>query len=152
MKLWPSGTCLLVAALLLAGGAAATERRYVGARACASCHEEEYRNFTTYAKKSHSFEAIEKMRSGLTAAEVRECYGCHTTGYGKSGGFESPETTPELKIAGCEVCHGPGSAHVESGALSDIDARPSRQLCESCHTASRVQAFNYRPLVYGGAH
>jgi hypothetical protein len=119
---------------------------------CASCHEEEYRNFTTYAKKSHSFQAVQKMAAGLSATELRDCYGCHTTGYGKPGGFESPQTTPDLAYAGCEVCHGPGSVHAESGSKADIDACPSRELCDTCHTSARVAAFNYRPLRYGGAH
>jgi hypothetical protein len=153
MKPWLSAVCLLAAVLLLsAGAAAAAEKHYVGSRVCGSCHAEEYRNFTAYAKKSHSFKAVEKMAPWLTATEINDCYGCHTTGYGRPGGFQSPETTPELKDAGCEVCHGPGSAHVESGDPSELQLRPSIKLCESCHTSTRVQAFNYRPLIHGGAH
>jgi hypothetical protein len=150
---WPGRCCLLLSILLLAGGAAlAAERLYVGSRTCGSCHEEEYRNYTTYAKKSHSFEAIRKMAEGLTPAEIKECYGCHTTGYGKPGGFQTVEATPELQNAGCEVCHGPGSVHAETGSPADINRHPSLETCNTCHTSSRVAAFNYRPLVYGGAH
>src|SRR4030042_5842574 len=81
---------------------------YVGSDACKDCHEKEYNSFMTYAKKSKSFESIERVRKGLTEEEIKGCYFCHTTGYGKPGGFVSPEKTPHLKNAGCEVCHGPG--------------------------------------------
>lgn len=138
--------------ILMSGGAWAAERRYVGSEACSSCHADEYKSFCTYAKKSHSFASVEKLKRGLTPAELNGCYGCHTTGYGKPGGFESLEKTPELKNAGCEVCHGPGSVHAQSGNRSDIDRKPDRRLCESCHTSSRVQAFNYKPVMHGGAH
>jgi hypothetical protein len=153
MKLWPSGIWVLVATMLLTlWGVAAAERTYVGSRTCASCHEQEYKNYSTYAKKSHSFNAVEKMAAGLTAAELRDCYTCHTTGYGKPGGFVSKEATPELRDAGCEVCHGPGSAHAESGAAADIDRHPTMETCQTCHTTSRVAAFSFRPLIFGGAH
>lgn len=153
MNLGPTGIWLLALGLLLTvGGAAVAEKTYVGSQTCASCHEQEYKNYSTYAKKSHSYRAVEKMAAGLTATELRDCYSCHTTGYGKPGGFVSKEATPELKDAGCEVCHGPGSLHAQSGAATDIDRRPSPEVCESCHTSSRVAAFNYRPLLYGGAH
>lgn len=145
--------CLFLFALVLAAvSAQAADKRYIGSSACGSCHQKEYNNFTTYAKKAHSWRSVEKMAPGLSGAELQECYTCHTTGYGKAGGFVSKEQTPELRDAGCEVCHGPGSAHAESGSKADIDAHPTGQICESCHTSSRVQAFNYRPLIYGGAH
>jgi hypothetical protein len=151
MKLWLLGLFLL-AAVLLAGEAAAADAHYVGSGTCSSCHSEEYKNFSTYAKKSHSYEHLKKLAGGLTQSELQDCYHCHTTGYGKPGGFESVEKTPELQNAGCEVCHGPGSAHAGSGKKADINGHPTRQVCDTCHTSSRVQAFNYRPLVYGGAH
>src|SRR4030042_5696348 len=70
---------------------------YVGSDACKDCHEKEYNSFMTYAKKSKSFESIERVRKGLTEEEIKGCYFCHTTGYGKPGGFVSPEKTPHLK-------------------------------------------------------
>ena len=84
---------------------------YVGSDVCKACHEKEYNSFMTYAKKSKSFNSIERVRKGLTVEEIKGCYYCHTTGYGKPGGFISPEKTPHLKNAGCEVCHGPGEFH-----------------------------------------
>ena len=125
---------------------------YVGSRVCAECHEEEYNNFVTYSKKARSWKHIQRLASKLTAEELRGCYECHTTGYGK-GGFVSYEKTPQLSDVGCETCHGPGKKHVESGGESDlIKGKISQNECSSCHNARRVKAFNFKPLIYGGVH
>ena len=133
---------------------AAHAATYVGSKMCAECHEEEYESYAKYAKKARSFMAIEKMRDHLSTEEVRNCYGCHTTGYGKPGGFEDESKTPDLKNVGCEVCHGPGSDHVESEDIEDIwaEADEIKKVCSSCHTTERVEAFNFKPLLHGGAH
>ncbi len=125
---------------------------YLGSLACQPCHADEYRRFITYAKKSHSFESIERLRHGLTAKEIEGCYRCHTTGYGKRGGFVSLAATPQLKDAGCEVCHGPGSNHAATGDPSAIKSQLDKEDCEACHTSDRVAAFRFKPLIHGGAH
>ncbi|MBI5188332.1 MAG: cytochrome c family protein [Nitrospirae bacterium] len=126
--------------------------RYVGSLACKGCHEKEYNNFMKYAKKSRSFESIERVKMGLTEEEIKKCYPCHTTGHGRAGGFESPEKTPHLKNAGCEVCHGPGSAHIRTKNRHDIKGHLSMEDCMGCHTEERVKAFRFKPMIYGGAH
>ena len=126
--------------------------RYVGSDACKSCHENEYKNFITYAKKATSFRSIERVRKGLTEEEIKGCYTCHTTGYGKPGGFISAEKTPYLKNAGCEVCHGPGEFHVSTGSPQHIKRKMKIEDCEVCHTSERVRAFRYKPMIHGGAH
>jgi hypothetical protein len=125
---------------------------YTGSAACKKCHEKAYASFMAYSKKSRSFESIEKLKKGLTAEEIKKCYGCHTTGYGKPGGFISPQKTPHLKNAGCEVCHGPGAMHARTQNPRDIKAHPTMHDCEACHTSERVRAFRYKPLIHGGAH
>ena len=127
-------------------------KTYVGSKACAECHEKEYQNWSKYAKKAHSYEAIQKMRHDLTAEEMSRCYGCHTTGYGTPSGFKDAQSTPDLKEVGCEACHGPGSGHVESNDPSDIKSKLSMKDCERCHTTERVNAFYFKPLVHAGAH
>jgi len=126
--------------------------RYVGSSACKACHAKEYKAFTSYAKKNSSFQSIIRLRKELTEEELRDCYFCHTTGYGKPGGFISEEATPHLKNAGCEVCHGPGELHVKTQAPEDIKGNLTEQDCEVCHTSERVKAFRYKPLIRGGAH
>jgi len=126
--------------------------KYVGSFTCKNCHEKEFKSFINYAKKSKSFESIERVKKGLTADEVKGCYFCHTTGYGKPGGFVSIEKTPELKNAGCEVCHGPGELHVKTKDPRYINRKMIMKDCESCHISERVRAFRYKPLIHGGAH
>ncbi len=125
---------------------------YVGSDTCKRCHEKEYESFTKYAKKSRSFESIERLRKGLTEEEIKGCYACHTTGHGKPGGFVSVEKTPHLKNAGCEVCHGPGSVHVRTMNPKYIKRKMTMKDCEECHISERVRAFRYKPLIHGGAH
>ncbi len=128
------------------------ENRYVGSDACKGCHEKEYESFMTYARKSRSFESIERLEKSLTEEELKGCYSCHTTGYGKPRGFISPEKTPHLKIAGCEVCHGPGELHVKTMNPSNIKRSMTLKDCEVCHIEERVKAFRYKPMIHGGAH
>jgi len=146
------GAVLAVLWLALGVGAQQEQASYVGSAVCGECHEEQYENFTKYAKKSHSDHSIKIMASDLTQQEVQECYSCHTTGYGRPGGFVSFEQTPELAHAGCEVCHGPGSEHAEQGDPALIKRKLTMDDCTSCHNEERVGAFNFKPLIYGGAH
>lgn len=125
---------------------------YVGSQACKPCHETEYAVFVAYAKKSRSYQSIERLQKGLTEDDLKKCYACHTTGYGQPGGFVSLEKTPHLKNAGCEVCHGPGSIHIQERSLKSIIAEPTLQLCNTCHTSERVKAFRFNPLIHGGGH
>lgn len=150
--LWLATAAAVVVVWAPVGLAGQQGARYVGSAACKACHEEEYNNFVRYSRKAHSFESVLRLRRGLNEAELRNCYRCHTTGYGKPGGFVSPEKTPQLKNAGCEVCHGPGSKHVETQDPADIKGDLSMDDCTGCHNAERVRAFKFRPLIYGGAH
>jgi hypothetical protein len=128
------------------------DKRYIGSQACRDCHEQEYDSYDRYAKKRHSWEHISAMRKGLTEPEFKTCFGCHTTGYGKPSGFVSAERTPNLKNVGCEACHGPGSVHAESEDPADIKGSLTIKDCTGCHNEERVAAFNFTPLIHGGAH
>lgn len=125
---------------------------YVGSRSCEPCHREEYTSFIRYAKKSNSYQSIERLEKGLSPDDLKRCFGCHTTGYGRPGGFISIEETPELRNAGCEVCHGPGGEHVQTTDPGAIKRQLSRADCEVCHISERVRAFRYKPLIHGGGH
>ncbi len=153
LPLWLFCCLLFCLPALAAGGKdVKTTPRYVGSRSCRPCHPREYTSFIRYAKKSTSYRSIERLQKGLTPEDIRKCYGCHTTGYGKPGGFVSVDKTPELKNAGCEVCHGPGGRHIRTGSPGDIKRKPTRKDCEVCHTSERVRAFRYRPMIHGGGH
>lgn len=131
---------------------AAGESAYVGSKACAQCHEKEFSSFKKYSKKAHSWDSVAIMRPKLKERELRQCYECHTTGYGRAGGFTSLEATPDLAEVGCETCHGPGGAHAASGERKDITRRPDTQSCTACHNKERVEDFRFKPLIYSGAH
>lgn len=131
---------------------AAENATYTGSQSCKPCHEEQFDSFMAHTEKADSYQSVAIMRKGLTDSEYRECLECHTTGYGKPGGFVSVEATPHLKNAGCEVCHGPGSVHVETEDPEDIQGELTISDCKSCHAPDRVAAFNFKPLIYGGAH
>lgn len=146
------GLALWLALAGLGTGRAGAAASYVGSKACAECHEEQFDRFQKYAKKAHSFESVKVLKKGLTEAEFRGCLECHTTGYGQPGGFVSEGQTPEMANAGCEVCHGPGAAHRESQDPKDIKRKLTAKDCERCHNSERVGAFRYRPLLFGGAH
>lgn len=92
------------------------------------------------------------MKKGLTEDEIKGCYACHTIGYGKPGGFTSAEKTPELKNAGCEACHGPGSLHVKTEDPAHIIRNVTIDICKECHIQERVQAFRYKPIIFAGSH
>lgn len=126
---------------------------YVGSTACRDCHTKEYESYATYSKKAHSSQSIKIMAKKLTPEELRGCFACHTTGYGQPGGFESFEKTPDLANAGCEVCHGPGDAHIASGGdPAFIKSKLAMSECERCHNPERVRNFNFKPMLFAGAH
>lgn len=147
------GAILLLGVLcLLWPHSALAENSYVGAEACKDCHEENYERFMKHSKKAHTDRSVKIMASDLSPRELTQCYECHTTGYGKPGGFVSYEETPTMAIAGCEVCHGPGKNHVESGDPDDIKGKLTMADCETCHNEERVKTFDFKPLLFGGAH
>jgi hypothetical protein len=149
-----AGVLLSAGAMVLPGPVQAAST-YVGTATCAGCHDKEYTNFSKYAKKAHSDRSIKIMAKKLSPEELKECYACHTTGYGQPGGFVSFEKTPDLAHAGCEVCHGPGSAHVDAAGKKDLikgKGRMNVKECEKCHNSERVSNFRFKPMLFGGAH
>ncbi|PIP47149.1 MAG: cytochrome C [Deltaproteobacteria bacterium CG23_combo_of_CG06-09_8_20_14_all_51_20] len=137
-----------------AAGGEAQERNvlYVGSEACKECHDAQFKSFMANSKKAGSFANILRMQKKLSDSEFRDCFKCHTTGYGEPGGFRSAEKTPHLKNPGCEVCHGAGSIHAESGDPSDLKVKVSLKVCNRCHNSERVAAFGFKPILYSGGH
>ena len=146
---------LLAALTLLAAWgppAEASAPRYVGSAVCAGCHPGQYERYRQYSKKAHSSRGIKLMAKGLSPEELASCYGCHTTGYGKPGGFTDFAATPDLADAGCEVCHGPGADHAATSDPVAIKGKLTVADCAPCHDDSRVHSFGYKPLLQAGAH
>jgi hypothetical protein len=146
----PAGLGLL---FLLHGAAWGGPSAFVGVETCGECHQREVETFRAHSKKATSSKSIKIMASDLTPQELEGCFGCHTTGFGKPGGFRSFQETPAMTDLGCESCHGPGAAHAESGGDPGlIKGNLEIMDCESCHTQERTRSFNFKPLLFGGAH
>ncbi len=96
---------------------------FIGAKKCKICH---LKQFKAWEKTSMS-DSFENLKAGSKAEEKKKagldpskdytadpnCLKCHTTGYGKPGGFTSIEETPKLTGVQCEGCHGPGGEYVK---------------------------------------
>ena len=111
-------------ALLAACAAMAGEHAYVGSKKCKMCHIKEWNSWSG-TKMANAFEQLKpgiaaeaKKKAGLDAnkdyTKDATCLSCHTTGYGKPGGFSDIETTPDRAGVGCEMCHGAGGTYTQS--------------------------------------
>ena len=124
------------------------DAKYVGTKKCRSCHTKEHKTWrkTKHYKTFKQLEGDEKKDP--------DCLKCHTTGYGKPGGFVSVEETPGLAGTGCESCHGPGSVHAElakkapeSGKWDKkISKTPLATSCATCHNPHVSQKDRVKKL------
>jgi peroxiredoxin len=127
-----------------------TNPRYVGSEACRSCHPAEHQ---TWAASPHA-----RAVGTLVAARKQQnpdCLHCHTTGFGRPGGFPAAgavDQHPDLASVGCESCHGPGGDHVGEGAtrlgsivsLGDkCDSCVILQICGACHDEANDPGFEF---------
>jgi YVTN family beta-propeller protein len=139
---------------LIAGPALAQEKHpvYVGARACAACHDgkgmgHQYSKWLlthhahAYASLSMP-EAVKMARlSGIPQDphEAPVCLGCHATA-AEAEPWERDEAFRVTDGVQCEKCHGPGSEYMDAKVMSDRDAAmkagmrmPTKQDCLKCH-------------------
>ncbi len=124
---------------------------YIGIEQCSTCHQEER---AVWDKTPHA-QAYETLQKGHKEFNL-DCVSCHVTGYEKPGG--STVTHVEgLTDVQCEVCHGPGSRHVENPAdKTRIRRRPETTVCTGCHHPPHVHA-DWRvdeawPKILGPGH
>ncbi|RIL05449.1 MAG: hypothetical protein DCC71_10410 [Proteobacteria bacterium] len=127
-----------------------TAAAYVGSQACQSCHAQE---FETWSKHPHA-KALDSL-AAKDAANKNECLACHTTAFGRPGGFPKdgkPAEHADLARVGCESCHGPGGDHVKPDAarvgtivsLTDkCDSCVILQICGSCHDQANDPGFEF---------
>jgi hypothetical protein len=108
--------------------AADGEHSYVGSKKCKMCHMKEWKSWAE-TKMAKAFEQLKpgeaadaKTKAGLDPNKDyttdTTCLACHTTGYGKQGGFVDIGSTPELAGVGCEMCHGPGGTYTKREYMS----------------------------------
>lgn len=109
------------------------DTKYVGISNCKMCHSDKHEAWleTAHSRAFDRLLAVGKQGS-------KECVGCHTTGYGKEGGYVDEETTPDMKNVQCESCHGPGKSH--NGNADEITKSPAAMVCAGCHMDRNIHA------------
>lgn len=117
-------------------------RRNVGSSACAGCHPSQTEH---WKKTAHSV----AMNSLIRRRRNRnpECVRCHVVAMGTPGGYSLREPDTTLGNVGCEACHGPGSSHISDPYGSTLLAKPTQELCRSCHNDDH-SAFSTKPTEY----
>ncbi|MGC6418222.1 MAG: multiheme c-type cytochrome [Bradymonadia bacterium] len=111
---------------------------YAGVEACRDCHPDaaDFWDKTKHAKAWLTLEQAEKQYDA-------ECVSCHVTGWQKPGGSILGKTK-SLESVQCEVCHGPGSRHIDSGGDPELIAlQAPNTLCVNCHNDHHSPKFNY---------
>ncbi len=117
---------------------------YVGIEACADCHDEAVAFWKTTVHAG-AWKTLVDDKKDFDLS----CVGCHVTGFRKPGGSELVENLG-LRDVQCEVCHGPGSLHVEDGGADTklITLKSTAELCAGqCHTAEHSDTFDFVPYL-----
>lgn len=174
-------SCMIV---FLAGISAprANELEFVSSKKCKMCHLKQYSSWEE-TKMARALEVLKpgqaveaKKKQGLDPeadyTSDPECLQCHSTGYGKPGGFVSLEETPNLAGVGCESCHGPGSEYLkpelmslknkehtlesvrEAGLIYPVTEETCKSQChnEKSPFVSKDQAFDFKEMKSKGVH
>ncbi|MHC5052758.1 MAG: cytochrome c family protein [Planctomycetota bacterium] len=153
--------------------AGTAEYEYVGTKKCKSCHLDVHKSWEK-TKMGMAFETLKpghakeaKDKFGFDANKDytadAKCLPCHTTGYGKPGGYVIPAADDKraarkmknLQNVGCESSHGPGSGYVK--VFEEIDKsqrkytldelysvglhKAEKAMCVSCHN-DKSPTFN----------
>jgi hypothetical protein len=109
---------------------------YTGAFVCAPCHVSQSGNWRTTGHQKAFSTLVDRSQDYNP-----ECIECHITGYGYTGGFDLPTTTPDRGNVQCEMCHGPGGEHAETLAVPYGET--SEDTCLACHTEDHSPDFDY---------
>ena len=125
-----------------AGDPERSKGRYVGAAQCEECHESEYAQWKT-TKHASAYKTLLDVHRHYQP----RCVSCHVVGYGSPSGYRVGAPEEPLGNVQCEVCHGPGAAHVESPGRGNIHRAVPAQVCEECHTPDHSDHFVYSEQV-----
>ncbi len=157
---------------------------YVGNKKCKGCHLDVHKNWAK-TKMGLAFESLQPGHASESKAKFNlddkkdyttdpKCLTCHTTGYGKPGGYAIPDPddrraarkAKNLQGAGCEMCHGPGSEYVKIFEEIDKSQRQytleelrsaglrkiEKRVCVTCHneespTIAADEPFDYDKIM-----
>lgn len=112
------------------------QKSFASDAVCKSCHADTH---DIWAKSRHAAAYSTLLR--VNKAFDPECLICHTTGFGKPGGFISEIDTPDLKNVQCEVCHGSGLKHAQSPERGF--GAQANQACMQCHVKNHSPRFDF---------
>jgi hypothetical protein len=118
---------------------------YAGIDECESCHEEavEFWRTTVHGR---AYQTLVDTNQQYDLA----CVSCHVTGFREPGGSEVVENQG-LRDVQCEVCHGPGTFHVEQpeakGSALHIRLDSPEEVCGQCHTPEHSDTFAYEAYM-----
>ncbi|MBC8548674.1 MAG: hypothetical protein H8D23_03390 [Candidatus Brocadiales bacterium] len=110
---------------------------FIGNDDCSACHNKIFKHWEETGHAS-AYETLVRSEHEYDP----ECVECHVIGLNYFTGFETIESTPELKGVGCESCHGPGSDHKET--LSKDYGRVSVENCVICHNDEHSPNFDFK--------
>lgn len=120
---------------------------YVGDGACVKCHKPavEFWKRTVHARAWKTLVDVDKQYN-------YDCIGCHVTGWEKPGGVNLATVEKRALVdVQCEVCHGPGSKHVDEAGLEEpktLVRRPAERFCaDNCHTKEHSDTFELVPYL-----
>jgi hypothetical protein len=140
-----------------------SQSKFVGSKACADCHKEEYAIWKA-TPHAHATETLTHVKPPRQFDP--ECISCHATGWNPQEffpyvtGYVSIKETPLLTGSGCENCHGPGAEHAaaEKGSdkalqrrLREVVTRTAtgstkesqRESCMRCHDLDNSPKFDF---------
>jgi hypothetical protein len=105
---------------------------------CVRCHIQEFGQWAYSSHKSATVSLTERV-----AHKNPECLSCHSTGFGKKGGFGEPTPFNLSRLGGvqCEACHGPLAGHPEDDTI--VPEPITEQTCLVCHDAANSPEFDY---------
>jgi formate-dependent nitrite reductase cytochrome c552 subunit len=162
----------------------AEDPKYVGSKSCQKCH---YKEYTSWAKTEMALafgtlkadaKSETKKKAGLDGSKDytkdAKCVACHTTGYGKPGGYpaitdkewtaEEKERAALFEGVGCESCHGPGektspfkkeNKEYKWADLAKLGAvHPDEKSCAVCHSkeSPSFKEFKFEEKVGKDTH
>lgn len=112
-----------------------SEPLYHGPADCGACHTAELEQWRG-TDHAHAFATLVENGDERNL----ECVRCHTTGFGRPGGFGDAELTPQLTEVGCQSCHETSREHPYDSA--DVPAVTPDD-CLRCHKPDRDDDFDY---------
>jgi len=123
---------------LFMGDTAMENREYVGTDPCAGCHPGQYTHWRNTRHGSAYATLLDVHRH-----HYPKCVVCHVAGLGRPSGFDILKPSRALANVQCEVCHGPGSLHIQRPSPANIRRVPDQQLCLECHNPDHDDDFAY---------